>query len=181
MCDRPSPSTIHHSIPIHSSHQTTKKRLKERRGSSSSPMESTKGELDWQSPSSISMMRDLESKERRRSRSQKEEQGERSPDTQSRTEMRGIWQCKWMAWMSVMVCLLGALPLTSSSDLSLPFSYDPSSNTQSRFASLAGNVRREKNIRVYVMKNISEDTPVGTELDTFKAHDKEVFGGVNYT
>lgn len=54
-------------------------------------------------------------------------------------------------------------------DLSLPFGLEPSV-AKSRFSSLVGGVRA-RDIHVFVMKNISEDTPVGTVLETFKAHD----------
>ncbi|CAB3408176.1 unnamed protein product [Caenorhabditis bovis] len=61
-----------------------------------------------------------------------------------------------------------ASPTLAYNDLSLPFGLDQSIQ-KSRFATLAGV--RARDIHVFVMKNISEDTPVGTVLETFKAHD----------
>lgn len=69
----------------------------------------------------------------------------------------------WLAFVSL------SLPVAMGiADLSLPFGLD-SSLTKSRFSTYVGPKARD--IRVYVMKNISEDTPIGTVLDTFKAHD----------
>ncbi|CAI4221235.1 unnamed protein product [Auanema sp. JU1783] len=66
---------------------------------------------------------------------------------------------------------------TFANDLSLPFGLDPSL-TKSRFSTYVGPKARD--IRVFVMKNISEDTSIGTVLDTFKAHDPTM-NSFNYT
>ncbi|EGT50929.1 hypothetical protein CAEBREN_30886, partial [Caenorhabditis brenneri] len=75
-------------------------------------------------------------------------------------------------WVTLlgMVFVMGSFGRAEAfTDLSLPFGLEPSV-AKSRFSSLVGGVRA-RDIHVFVMKNISEDTPVGTVLETFKAHD----------
>lgn len=89
-------------------------------------------------------------------------------------------QCRFplsQGWVvGLALCALVA-PVFTVSELSLPFGLD-ANLAKPRFSSYAGAKARD--IRVFVMKNISENTPVGTVLDTFKAHDKDM-PGFNYT
>uniref|UniRef100_A0A1I7UMA5 Cadherin domain-containing protein n=1 Tax=Caenorhabditis tropicalis TaxID=1561998 RepID=A0A1I7UMA5_9PELO len=72
-------------------------------------------------------------------------------------------------WVTLLVMMMMAGTAEAFTDLSLPFGLEPSV-AKSRFSSLVGGARA-RDIHVFVMKNISEDTPVGTVLETFKAHD----------
>ncbi|PAV84081.1 hypothetical protein WR25_21179 [Diploscapter pachys] len=98
-----------------------------------------------------------------------------------------LWQfatiSKSLVPKSLFCALLLTMTLPSCSmamgDLSLPFGLD-SSVARSRFSSLAGGMKT-RDIRVFVSKNISEDIPIGTILDTFKAHDPTSMTSYNYT
>ncbi|CAJ0575459.1 unnamed protein product, partial [Mesorhabditis spiculigera] len=76
-----------------------------------------------------------------------------------------------------LLLLLPELRAWTGQELSLPFGLD-NSLAKPRFSTYSGAKARD--IHVYVMKNISENTAVGTVLDTFKAHDKDL-PGFNYT
>ncbi|KJH45913.1 hypothetical protein DICVIV_08030 [Dictyocaulus viviparus] len=82
-------------------------------------------------------------------------------------------------WWLCMTTVLFAIIQSSAAvgDLSLPFGLD-ASLSKSRFSSYVSP--QERAIQVFVMKNISEDTPIGTVLDTFKAHDPSL-PTFNYT
>lgn len=82
-------------------------------------------------------------------------------------------------WMTVLFLTLISIPSSLSSDISLPFNLEQSL-TRSRFANLNGGLAKTRDIHVFVIKNISEATPIGTVLDTFKAHDKDL-PSLNYT
>ncbi|CAI5439269.1 unnamed protein product [Caenorhabditis angaria] len=70
----------------------------------------------------------------------------------------------------ILVSMICTLPTAQAfGDLSLPFGLEHSV-VKSRFSSLSGGPK-QRDIHVFVMKNISEDTPVGTVLETFRAHD----------
>ncbi|GMT28644.1 hypothetical protein PFISCL1PPCAC_19941 [Pristionchus fissidentatus] len=80
---------------------------------------------------------------------------------------------------SVFILLFSLFDSSLTSDVSLPFNLEQSL-TRSRFASLSGGLAKTRDIHVFVIKNISEATPIGTVLDTFKAHDKDL-PSLNYT
>lgn len=82
-------------------------------------------------------------------------------------------------WIILLLVSIVILPISSSSDISLPFNLEQSL-ARSRFASLSGGLAKTRDIHVFVIKNISEATPIGTVLDTFKAHDKDL-PSLNYT
>ncbi|CAJ0930288.1 unnamed protein product, partial [Mesorhabditis belari] len=84
---------------------------------------------------------------------------------------------RWITSITLIVTILSSTLAWNPGDLSLPFGLD-SSLVKPRFSTYAGQKARD--IHVYVMKNISENTPVGYVLDTFKAHDKDL-PGFNYT
>lgn len=73
--------------------------------------------------------------------------------------------------MSTVLLMLLAMVASAQAfgELSLPFGLEQSV-AKSRFSSLVGGIRA-RDIHVFVAKNISEDTPIGTVLETFKAHD----------
>ncbi|KAL6730179.1 hypothetical protein Aduo_001173 [Ancylostoma duodenale] len=72
-------------------------------------------------------------------------------------------------WLTLAILAAVAIPhVAAIGDLSLPFGLD-TSLAKSRFSTYVSP--QERAIQVFVMKNISEDTPIGTVLDTFKAHD----------
>uniref|UniRef100_A0A0K0DI32 Cadherin n=1 Tax=Angiostrongylus cantonensis TaxID=6313 RepID=A0A0K0DI32_ANGCA len=106
-----------------------------------------------------------------------------SHDSASAIEMPVIVQGKGVPttrvwWLYLTTLLIAVVPLAGASgDLSLPFGLD-ASVAKSRFSSYVSP--QERAIQVFVMKNISEDTPIGTVLDTFKAHDPSL-PTFNYT
>ncbi|VDO42676.1 unnamed protein product [Haemonchus placei] len=72
-------------------------------------------------------------------------------------------------WFYLAILVVAIIPDTRAiNDLSLPFGLD-TSLAKSRFSTYVSP--QERAIQVFVMKNISEDTAIGTVLDTFKAHD----------
>ncbi|WKX91422.1 hypothetical protein Q1695_009901 [Nippostrongylus brasiliensis] len=83
-----------------------------------------------------------------------------------------VWSCYsyCCCYYALAILLLAAVvsPAAAIGDLSLPFGLD-TSLAKSRFSTYVSP--QERAIQVFVMKNISEDTPIGTVLDTFKAHD----------
>lgn len=84
----------------------------------------------------------------------------------------------WSVYSAAAILLIAAMPgVRAISELSLPFGLD-TSLAKSRFSSYVSP--QERAIQVFVMKNISEDTPIGTVLDTFKAHDPSL-PTFNYT
>ncbi|KAK5977708.1 hypothetical protein GCK32_022908 [Trichostrongylus colubriformis] len=81
-------------------------------------------------------------------------------------------------WFYLAILVAATIPGTRAiNDLSLPFGLD-TSLAKSRFSTYVSP--QERAIQVFVMKNISEDTPIGTVLDTFKAHDPSL-PTFNYT